>query len=52
MRFVGPVLNYFGQAAPVKKEKDLFLAFPAGTFVMDEWKRVYSNEDTEKVSTG
>jgi len=27
-------------------QKDPFAAFPKGTFVMDEFKRVYSNEDT------
>lgn len=31
-------------AEPV--QKDPFLEFPAGTFNMDEFKRVYSNEDT------
>ncbi|KAK7105071.1 hypothetical protein V1264_019689 [Littorina saxatilis] len=33
-----------------KEAKDPFLAFPKGTFDMDEWKRTYSNEDTEKVA--
>lgn len=28
------------------KEKDPFQALPPGTFKMDDWKRVYSNEDT------
>ena len=28
-----------------KKEKDPFAAFPKSTFIFDEFKRVYSNED-------
>eukprot|EP00745_Piridium_sociabile_P004095 TRINITY_DN1241_c0_g2_i1.p1 TRINITY_DN1241_c0_g2~~TRINITY_DN1241_c0_g2_i1.p1 ORF type:complete len:442 (+),score=134.12 TRINITY_DN1241_c0_g2_i1:44-1369(+) len=31
-----------------KESKDPFLAFPKGTWDMDEWKRTYSNKDTEK----
>ncbi|XP_076464086.1 elongation factor 1-gamma-like [Babylonia areolata] len=31
-----------------KESKDPFLAFPKGSFDMDEWKRTYSNLDTEK----
>ena len=30
--------------------KDPFAAMPKGTFVMDDWKKVYSNEDTAKVA--
>lgn len=30
--------------------KDPFAAMPAGSFVMDDWKKVYSNEDTATVS--
>nr|KAG5711910.1 hypothetical protein BaRGS_026351 [Batillaria attramentaria] len=33
-----------------KEPKDPFLAYPKGTFDMDEWKRTYSNQDTEKVA--
>jgi len=32
-------------AAAPKKEKDPFAAFPKSPFVLDEFKRVYSNED-------
>jgi len=32
------------------KQNDPFAAMPKGTFNMDEFKRVYSNEDTEKVA--
>jgi len=32
------------------KEKDPFLALPKGTFDMDEFKRTYSNEDTNTVA--
>lgn len=33
-----------------KKSKDPFLQYPASeTFIMDEWKKVYSNEDTVTV---
>ncbi|KAK0410517.1 hypothetical protein QR680_005169 [Steinernema hermaphroditum] len=32
------------------KAADPFAAMPKGTFVMDDWKRCYSNEDTEKVA--
>lgn len=34
--------------AQEESKKDPFLDFPKGTFNMDEFKRVYSNEDTEK----
>ena len=30
-----------------KESKDPFMAFPKGTFDMDEWKRTYSNMETE-----
>jgi elongation factor 1-gamma len=33
-----------------KPSKDPFAALPKGTFVMDDWKRCYSNEDTEKAA--
>lgn len=33
-----------------KPSKDPFAAMPKGSFVMDDWKKVYSNEDTEKVA--
>merc|ERR1711976_177375 len=33
-----------------KPSKDPFAALPKGTFVMDDWKKCYSNEDTEKVA--
>lgn len=33
-----------------KPSKDPFAHLPKGTFVMDEWKRTYSNEDTDKVA--
>jgi len=32
------------------KSADPFAALPKSSFVMDSWKRVYSNEDTEKVA--
>jgi len=31
--------------APKKPNKDPFAALPAGSFVMDEWKKKYSNEE-------
>ncbi|KAK2192445.1 hypothetical protein NP493_31g04046 [Ridgeia piscesae] len=33
-----------------KPSKDPFAALPEGTFVMDDWKKVYSNEDTKTVA--
>jgi len=33
-----------------KKEKDPFLAFPVGSFNMDEWKRTYSNNDIASIA--
>ena len=33
------------EAPAPKKEKDPFAAFPKSTFILDEFKRVYSNED-------
>ncbi|KAI0233812.1 Elongation factor 1-gamma [Lamellibrachia satsuma] len=33
-----------------KPSKDPFAALPEGTFVMDDWKKVYSNEDTTTVA--
>lgn len=33
------------EEAPVKKDKDPFAAFPKSTFILDEFKRIYSNED-------
>ncbi|ELT98041.1 hypothetical protein CAPTEDRAFT_173297 [Capitella teleta] len=36
---------------PVEKpSKDPFAALPKGTFVMDDWKKTYSNEDTATVA--
>nr|ACZ13337.1 elongation factor 1 gamma [Bursaphelenchus xylophilus] len=35
-------------SAPVEKFVDPFLKFPAGKFNLDGFKRVYSNEDTDK----
>lgn len=32
------------------KAADPFATMPKGSFVMDDWKRCYSNEDTEKVA--
>lgn len=38
------------EAPAEKKSKDPFLQFPASeTFIIDEWKKVYSNEDTATV---
>merc|ERR1719318_196311 len=33
-----------------KPSKDPFAALPVGTFVMDDWKKCYSNNDTLKVA--
>ena len=37
--------------AEPKKEKDPFATLPAGSFIMDEWKKMYSNnpEVTNKI---
>lgn len=36
--------------APKKPSKDPFAHLPAGKFVMDDWKKMYSNNDIEKVA--
>jgi len=38
------------EAPKPRENKDPFAAFPKGTFDMDEWKRTYSNTDTEKTA--
>jgi len=38
------------EAPAPKKSKDPFAELPAGNFVMDDWKKMYSNNDIETVA--